>query len=150
MMSLRAFGKMKEWLLQEGHGHQPSRAPRSIQPEVVVYYWDGSAPEGRHVRDISQSGAFIYTSETWCVGTIIRIILQGYHTAVRDDGTSEPTASICIPARVVRQEADGVAVEFVFRNTEEAANFQTFLAAIPAQPPRTQSPRMTSAVQGKP
>jgi Flp pilus assembly protein TadG len=132
-MSLHALGKMKQWLLQD---EEARRAPRSVSPEVVVYYWDGSAPEGRHIRDISRSGAYIYTPERWYVGTIVRIILQGYQTSVMPNGVAAPSASICIPARVVRQGPDGVAVEFVFRNQEEAATFHKFLAAIPAQPAR--------------
>jgi hypothetical protein len=75
----------------------PWRAPRSTKPEVLVHYWDGSAPEGRHLRDISESGAYIYTPERWYIGTIIRIILQGYQTVMLEDGTTAPTASTCIP-----------------------------------------------------
>jgi Flp pilus assembly protein TadG len=130
-MNLPSLGKMKQWLLQEDK--EPSRAPRRMKPEVVVYYWDGSAPEGRHIRDVSESGAYIYTPERWYVGTIIRILLQGYPTTTHKDGTTAPTTSTCIPARVVRHGSDGVAVEFVFRDKEEEEAFRTFLAAIPAQ-----------------
>src|SRR5271154_7503648 len=102
-MHLRALGKIKQWLLQENE--EPRRAPRSSKPEVVVYYWDGSAPEGRHLRNVSQSGAYIYTPERWYIGTIIRIILQGYPTTMRQDGIPAPTASTCIQVRVVRHES---------------------------------------------
>jgi hypothetical protein len=130
-MSLRTLGRIKKWLLQEDD--EPRRAPRSTQPEVVVYYWDGSAPEGRRIRDISESGAYIYTPERWYLGTIIRIIVQGGRAAIREDGTIGPTASTCIPARVVRHESDGVAVEFAFNNKEESETLRRFLDAIPAQ-----------------
>jgi hypothetical protein len=73
------MGKMKGWLLQENE--EPKRAPRLRQPEIVVYYWDGSAPEGRTFRDISQSGAYLCTPERWYIGTIIRLVLQGYATS---------------------------------------------------------------------
>jgi hypothetical protein len=132
-MYLCALGKMKQWLLQENQERR--RAPRRTKPEIVVHYWDGSAPKGRHVRDVSQKGAYIYAPETWYAGTIIRLILQGYQTAMRKDGTIAPMASTCIPARVVRHGSDGVAVEFVFRNKSEEATFQTFLTGIPDQPP---------------
>ena len=148
-MALRAFGKMRQWLLQEKEEEQPSRAPRRIKPELVVHYWDGSAPEGRQLRDVSQSGAYIYTSERWYVGTIIRIILQGHSTTTREDGTTAPTASTCIAARVVRHGSDGVAVEFVFRNKEEEESLRTFLAAIPAQPAITVPPNGTSKRGGQ-
>jgi hypothetical protein len=133
----QALGRMKRWLLQETE--EPRCAPRSTEPEIIVHYWDGSAPEGRHLRDISESGAYIYTPERWYPGTIIRIILQGYQTAVQEDGSIAPAASTCIPARVVRHGADGVAVEFAFRSEEEAEALRKFLASIPAQPLRTAS-----------
>jgi Flp pilus assembly protein TadG len=131
-MFQRAMGKMRGWLVQEKE--DPRRAPRGIHPEVLVYYWDGSAPEGRCMHDISQSGAYICTPERWYVGTIIRLILQRGRTAMRGNSAPVPTASICIPARVVRHGSDGVGVEFVFRNDQEEKSFRTFLAAIPAQP----------------
>ena len=132
-MYLHAFGKMKQWLLQEDQERR--RAPRQAKPEIVVHYWDGSAPKGRHIRDVSPNGAYIYTPERWYVGTIIRLILQGYRTAMRADGAIAPMASTCIPGRIVRHGTDGVAVEFVFRDKSEEATLQTFLTGIPAQPP---------------
>ena len=134
----QAIGKMKRWLLQEST--EPRRAPRTLQPEIIVHYWDGSAPEGRQLRDISPTGAYIYTRERWYPGTIIRIILQGYQTIIRPDGTSGPRTSICVPAQVVRQGADGVAVEFALRNHEEEEKLAEFLATIPAQPLATAPP----------
>jgi hypothetical protein len=131
-MYLRTWGKMKQWLLQEEQERR--RAPRYTKPEVVAYYWDGSAPEGRQIRDVSQNGAYIYSPEHWYVGTIIRLILQGYRTAVREDGAIVPMASTCIPARVVRHGSDGLAVEFVFLNKKEEEAFQKFLTRIGPQP----------------
>jgi len=134
-MMRQAIGRIKRWLLQESE--EPRRATRSREPEIVVYYWDGSAPEGRRLRDISESGAYIYTTERWYPGTIVRIILQGWQMAAREDGTTGPAASTCIPARVVRHGTDGVAVEFAFRDKEEQESLRTFLAAIPQQPEQT-------------
>jgi Flp pilus assembly protein TadG len=143
-MDWSSLGRMKRWLLQENE--EPRRAPRNAQPEVVVYYWDGSAPEGRQLRDISQSGAYIYTPERWYPGTIIRIILQGYQTVTREDGTTAPQATTCIPARVIRQGADGVAVEFAFRDKKEEESLRNFLAAIPAPPARAEPTKVTLPV----
>jgi len=134
------IGKIKGWLFQQ-EPEEPRRAPRSPEPEILVHYWDGSAPEGRHLRDISQTGAYIYTQESWYPGTIVRLILQGYRQKSLEDGTTAPAASACIPARVIRQGADGVAVEFAFRNKEEEETFREFLDAIPAQPAQTVSPK---------
>jgi Flp pilus assembly protein TadG len=146
-MFQRAIGKMREWLVPEKE--DPRRAPRSIQPEIVVYYWDGSAPEGRRINDISPSGAYICTPERWYLGTIIRLILQRQPKAIREDGAAVPPASICVPARVVRHGSDGVAVEFVFRNRQEEEGFRTFLAAVPAQLPGSAPFNGTSRRKGQ-
>ena len=73
-MFQHAIGKMKGWLA--GEREEPRRALRIPHPEILVYYWDGSAPEGRRIHDISHSGAYICTPERWYPGTIIRLILQ--------------------------------------------------------------------------
>ena len=145
-MHENSLTRLKQWLNGKGNGvgnrpgnltgdERPSRAPRNIEPPLVVHYWNGEAPNGRRLRDISQSGAYIVTPERWYPGTIIRIVLQGCQTAPGGD----PPASTCIPARVVRQGSDGVAVEFTFRDQHEEDDFRTFLAAIPAQPEDTLS-----------
>ncbi len=134
----RGWVRVKQWLLREAP--EPRFAPRYTQPDVIVYYWDGSAPEGRNLRDISQAGAYIYTPERWYPGTIVRIVLQGSLRAEQEDGTTAPTATTCVHARVVRHGPDGVGVEFAFRDKAESSEFRTFLAALPAQPSRTAPP----------
>jgi Flp pilus assembly protein TadG len=146
-MLQRVIGKMKVWLAQEQE--EPRRGPRSIDPEILVYYWDGSAPEGRRIHDISQSGAYICTPERWYLGTIIRLILQRNPKAKPQDGAAGYTASICIPARVTRHGSDGVAVEFVFRNEEEEESLRAFLAAIPAQSAGSAPSKQTSRRKGQ-
>ena len=141
-----AIGRLKQWLLED---REPRRAPRGMRPEILVHYWDGSPTAGRYLRDISHTGAFIYTPERWYPGTIIRIVLQGYPTPAQEDGTTAPTASTCIPARVIRHGSDGVAVEFAFRNEEEEESFRTFLTAIPVQPARTAPPKAVPHRKGQ-
>ncbi len=147
-MYRNALGKMKRWLLQENEENDSRRALRSVQPEVVVYYWDGAAPEGRSVRDLSRTGAYIYTPERWYIGTIIRIILQ-HRKLIREDGTPISGGSACIPARVVRHGSDGVGVEFTFCDGDEAKALRAFLAAIPAEMPATAA-RAPSAAKDRP
>ena len=79
-----------------------------------MHYWDGAAPDGRGIRDISETGAYILTAERWYQGTIIRIILQGHPAVARGRLAGRLRTSICVPAQVVRQGDDGVALEFVF------------------------------------
>jgi len=123
---------MRRWLLQESD--EPRRAPRSAQPEVIVHYWEGSAKGGREVRDISDSGAYIFTEERWYPGTIIRLVVEGQRMTVPDGGARAPVASICLASRVARHGSDGVAIEFVFGSDEERKALRNFLAAITVRP----------------
>ena len=132
-MASHFLARLKRWLFQKENS-ESRRTPRLARPEVVVYYWDGSAPEGRRLRDINSGGAYIYTPERWYIGTIVRIVLQGKRTTTRDDGTVVPAVSTSVPARVLRHGPDGVAVEFAFRDAQERQAFGKFLASIPVQP----------------
>jgi Flp pilus assembly protein TadG len=126
---------MRRWLFPENG--ELRRGARWAEPEIVVHYWDGAGPDGRGIRDISDHGAYIFTTEQWYPGTIIRVVLQGRtsHTKADNAGApASPSLSICVPARVVRSGADGVAVEFAFRNKNEEKEFRDFLAAFPARP----------------
>ena len=110
---------------------QKRRAPRTLEPYLLVYYWDGSVPEARKIRDISHSGAYILTPERWYVGTIIRLILQGYKTTSTPDDGIVASRSTSIPCRVVRHGADGIGVEFIFDAPEEQKALEDFLTTIP-------------------
>jgi len=88
---------------------------------MVVEYWDGVAPAGRGIRDISESGAYICTTEKWYSGAIIRLVFRG-----REVKTSVP-----ILAQVVRQGQDGFAMEFMFRTSRQRGEFGKFLASLP-------------------
>jgi Flp pilus assembly protein TadG len=121
---------MKRWLLQEDE--EPRRAARLSQPELVVHYWGGTGAGRREVRDISDSGAYIYTAERWYPGTIIRVVFQTQRMNIVEDGARQAEGSICINCRVVRHGDDGVAVDFIYRSKEEQRDFQAFLKILPA------------------
>jgi Flp pilus assembly protein TadG len=130
---MNSLAKMKRWLLQEDE--DPRRAARLRQPELVVHYWGGTAPGYREVRDISDSGAYIYTAEHWYPGTIIRVVFQTQRMTVVDEGGRQADGSICINCRVVRHGEDGVAVDFLYRSKTEQRDFQAFLKSLPAITP---------------
>lgn len=119
---------MKRWLLQEDE--EPRRAARLARPELVVHYWGGTAPGCREIRDISESGAYIYTTEHWYPGTIIRVVFQTQRMSIVDDGGRQAEGSICINCRVVRHGDDGVALDFLYRSKGEQRDFQAFLRAL--------------------
>jgi Flp pilus assembly protein TadG len=118
------------WLENRPSGDK-RRAPRVPEPSLLVYYWDGSVPEGRKIRDISQSGAYVVTPERWYIGTIVRLILQGYKTTPQPDGGIVSSRSTSIPSRVIRHGPDGIGVEFLFSSPEEEKTLREFLATIP-------------------
>jgi hypothetical protein len=99
----------------------PRRARRLVEGEMVVEYWDGVAPAGPGIRDISESGAYIRTTEKWYSGAIVRLLFRG-----REAKTSVP-----VLAQVVRQGNDGFAMEFMFNNFRQREQFRKFLAALP-------------------
>ena len=124
------MGNFSRWL-EDNPSPDNRRAPRVTEPSLLVYYWDGSVPEGRKIRDISISGAYIVTPERWYVGTIVRLILQGYKTTPIANGGIIPSRSTSIPSRVVRHGPDGIGVEFMFSTPEEKKTLEEFLVTIP-------------------
>lgn len=113
--------------------NDPRRAPRLAEREMVVEYWDGVAPAGRGIRDISESGAYICTTEKWYSGAIIKLSFRG----------REPKASVSVLAQVVRQDADGFAMEFLFHTFRQREDFRKFLASLP---PAMKTPPQPAAV----
>jgi len=131
-MLKRMMGGLSRWLEGESSVDKDKRrAPRLPEPSLLVYYWDGSVPEGRKIRDISDSGAYVITPERWYVGTIVRLILQGYKTTPQPNGGIIPSRSTSIPSRVIRHGADGIGVEFMFSTPGEKLALEEFLKAIP-------------------
>ncbi len=88
---------------------EPRRAQRLRVPNLTVYYWDGAQPSPHGVRDISESGMYIYTRERWYPGTFILMRLQR-----EDCKEGDPERSVAVLSRVARWGADGVGLEFVF------------------------------------
>jgi Flp pilus assembly protein TadG len=128
----RMMATFSRWL-ENNPSSDKRRAPRVVEPALLVYYWDGSVPEGRRIRDISASGAYIVTPERWYIGTIVRLVLQGYKTTSKPDDGIVPSRSTSIPARVIRHGIDGIGVEFMFTNLDDQKALRDFLSTIPPQ-----------------
>src|SRR5437016_5942803 len=105
------------------------RAARTLEPFVLAHYWNGSAPLGHGLRDISLSGAYIYTTDRWYLGTILQLSLQVDEAAASDMGLTMPAASVRARCKVVRHGPDGVGVQFMFLKKEERASMKRFLAS---------------------
>lgn len=108
------------WLVKPSDPSELRRAARLFEPDVLVYYWDGSTPVAHELRDISLTGAYLYTTERWYPGTIVRLLVQAKQKPAGADDFKEPAAaSISIPAKVVWHGKDGVALQFIFRHPED-------------------------------
>ena|SRR5579871_4404523 len=90
---------------------------------IVAYYWDGGAPRGFPVLNISRGGIYVLTEERWYPDTIIKIVLQRHplHTTGKSDVGSEVSNRLCVLAQVVRTGPDGVGLKFVFAGRKHAA-----------------------------
>ena len=133
------YRQLIDWLTGASTPSESRRASRAFEPKVVVYYWDGSVPAGHQLRDVSPTGAYLYTSERWYPGTIIRLLLQRKDIQGKDtpstggDTAMGAPSSASIPARVLRHGSDGVAVEFLFRNSEDRQLLESLIAGMGSQ-----------------
>jgi len=94
---------------------------------MVAHYWTGGAPIPRSITNISTNGAYIQASDSWQPGTVITLTLQAEHSAaVPRNGNGLP-APFAVRAVVVRAVTDGFAVQFLFGNHREKAEFGRFL-----------------------
>ena len=113
---------MKSWFEELMSEHQ-RRATRHLGPRLIAFYWNGSTPSPRELRDVSKSGFFMVTDERWYNGTVIRMTLQ--RTEKSDDGTKR---SIAVLAKVIRSGDDGVAFAFVFPRPEDQRQVSSIVA----------------------
>lgn len=86
------------------------RAKRKEVLPLAAYYWDGSAPKPRQVKDVSPDGMYLLTDERWYPNTMLQM------TLVRSDRREDEAGySIRLAARVIRSGHDGVGFAFVLR-----------------------------------
>jgi hypothetical protein len=111
------YRRLINWLAKSDDPADLRNAPRIQEPGVVVYYWDGATPSGRQLRDISLTGAYLYTPERWYPGTVVRLLLQPAESPA--DSDHPPPGSISLQARVVWHGSDGMALEFLFQSPAE-------------------------------
>lgn len=93
-----------EWLI----GRERRRAERRKTVRLIAHYWDGAAPRGHDIRDISSTGLYLLTEQRWYPGTLVTMSLQ--RAGLPD---SDPDRSIRVNAKVVRSDSDGVGLAFV-------------------------------------
>ncbi|HSU60776.1 MAG TPA: PilZ domain-containing protein [Bryobacteraceae bacterium] len=126
---------------------QPSeqrRAERYYDPGTTAYYWDGSSPVPREIRDISLTGAYLCTPERWYPGTIVKLVLRANRAGVDVVGES-----IEIRCRVVRHGPDGVGLQFMSHEVNERKGLHRFIASIIANLRRKKTPDTRASTRGQ-
>ena len=104
------------------------RAPRYNIPRLNVYHWTGAVPKPEEVASISETGAYFKTPDRWGPGTIIELTLQ--QSAESGNGPAGPHVSQHVAARVVRSDAGGLGVQFLYAKPQERARVREFLTAV--------------------
>jgi hypothetical protein len=91
---------------------QPRKAQRESLDGLSAYFFTGGTPVAHQVRDISLTGMYVFTSERWYPGTMVRMTLTDRH---------EPSLerSITLHATVMRSGDDGVGLKFVLQNPKD-------------------------------
>jgi hypothetical protein len=87
----------------------PRSAIRRPTPELSAYHWNGAEEHQDEVRDISSTGAFLLTGESWVPGEVISLTLQR-----RGPLEGDLERRVSVQARTVRRDSNGVGLSFVF------------------------------------
>jgi Flp pilus assembly protein TadG len=98
---------MKSWLEWLFPKHRRV-ATRHMRPDLVAYYWDGGEPKSHDLLDISSTGLYLSTDDSWYPGTQVMVTLQRVGAAETD-----PERSITVNAKVVRMGKNGVGLQLV-------------------------------------
>jgi Flp pilus assembly protein TadG len=133
--------RLKEWVLQPS---EQRRAERYYDPGAVAYYWDGSVPVPREIRDISLTGAYLCTPERWYPGTIVKLALK-----TERGGTDGMGESIEVRCRVVRHGADGVGLQFISHEVTERKGLHRFIASVIANLRRKKAAQPGAGTKGQ-
>ena len=90
---------------------------------MSAVYWRGDASVSYPVRNISRDGVYVDLKESFYLGSLVRL-------AIKYAGESRAESLPDLAARVVRQDKDGVAMEFIWVRMEEQKKWNDFLKGI--------------------
>jgi hypothetical protein len=108
------------------------RTPRVQAADLVAYYWTGSVPMPREVREIGLHGAFIVGPESFYPGTVVQLVLEDRAAGPITGAGGEP---MCVYGKALRREASGFPVAFLFENGSERRRFRRFLEQVKREEP---------------
>ncbi len=117
------MGLIGQWLKTWISNLKDRRESKRMSLPLVAYYWNGSTPQAYQVRCVSQTGAYIVTSDRWYMGTVLQL------TVHYGDGSVPGSPCQVVRAKLVRFGPEGFAVRFMYLNRAERRSFKTFLEA---------------------
>jgi hypothetical protein len=93
--------------LTESTSTAERRGVRMYPRGVDVHYSLGSVERCARIRNISPTGIYLCTADRWALGATVLLTMK-------DGGIGQEhrESSVCIPARVVRYDDEGVGMEF--------------------------------------
>ncbi len=111
-----------DWLRK---GLRKQRAERYPALGIVAHYWDGGVPKEHPVKDISLTGAYLYATELWYIGTIIDVALR---KLPGPGETASAVSVLCLRCKIVRHDPDGIGITFMLRSSEERKALKDFMS----------------------
>src|SRR5262249_14887044 len=138
--AMQILSRLKEWM----QSSERRRAERIFEPGTVAFYWDGSVPVPRDIRDISLTGAYLCTPERWYPETIVKIVLKS--TRPDNDAAAK---SLEVACRVVRHGPDGVGLQFISYKANERKGLNRFLTGLTSNLRRAKSTRAETSAKGQ-
>jgi Flp pilus assembly protein TadG len=95
------------------------QCPRTAGLPLSASYWVGGYEQPRPVVNVSYSGVFVDSPESWCVGTVMDLCLQ--------ESEANLDRTFRVRAEVVRLESDGMAMQFMTDNSRERRKLVEYL-----------------------
>jgi Flp pilus assembly protein TadG len=106
------------------------RDARTPEPTVIAYFWTGAEPIPHRLRDVSLSGAYMYTAERWYLGTMLQLTLDDDRLRTNEMQKPGQAGSVTLWSKVVRHGSDGVGLEFLFAKRTRQKEWNRFLSGI--------------------
>ena len=124
---------------------QEVRAQRYSAQGIVAYYWGAGIPQAHTVKDISATGAYLYATDSWSKGTLIKGTFQG-PPAMED----EPALTLSF--FVALHGSDGMGICFQPQTAAERCNLAKLIQWFTptAAGSSAESPRLPVLRRGEP
>ena len=116
-----------------GEEGRKKRAARFPAVGIKGCYWDGGESSGRPVKDISATGAYLYSQDSLYVGTVLTVTLQQETEACEGE---ESRGSITVRCKVVRVEENGMGVSFMLDTAKQRKELERFVRRAVSSPSR--------------